>query len=111
MPMLNLKCSKAVPPELVAEMSSVVAETIGKPEKFVMVAVSQTDLLMGGTADAAAHAEVKSIGGLDRVVNHEITMKLCLLMEDWLGIPQDRVYVTFQSVDAAFWGWNGKTFG
>lgn len=111
MPMLNLKCSKPVPDELLAELSSAIAETIGKPEKYVMVVAESADLLMSGEKGDAAYAEVKSIGGLDRIVNHELTIKLCVLLNDHLGIPSDRIYVTFQSVDADHWGWNQSIFG
>ena len=78
MPMLNLKCSKPVPDELLEELSSAIAETIGKPEKYVMVVVDSADILMSGEKGDAAYAEVKSIGGLDRVVNHELTIKICI---------------------------------
>ena len=111
MPMLNLKCSKPVPHELLEELSSAVADTIGKPEKYVMVVAGNADLLMSGAKGDAAYAEVKSIGGLDRSVNHELTMKICALLDDHLGIAPDRVYVTFQSVAADHWGWNKATFG
>lgn len=111
MPMLNIQCSKEIPPELLKECSSVVATVIGKPEKHVMVVASQAGLLMSGTEGNAAYAEVKSIGGLDRIVNHEITLKLGILLNDHLGIPQDRIYITFQSIAADHWGWNGSTFG
>ncbi|MBT8043127.1 MAG: hypothetical protein HKP10_02420 [Kiritimatiellales bacterium] len=111
MPMINLTCSKKIPKELLDELSAIVAETIGKPEKYVMVVASQADLMMSGTKDAAAYAEVKSIGGLNRIVNHELTMKICILLNDHLGIAMDRIYVTFQSIESDHWGWNKSTFG
>ena len=111
MPMLNVKCSKLLPDELLAELSSAVAETIGKPEKYVMVVAESADMLMSGEQGDAAYAEVKSIGGLDRIVNHELTIKICVLLNDHLGIPSDRIYVTFQSVAADHWGWNQSIFG
>jgi len=111
MPMINLKCSQEIPSELLSEISAMVALTIGKPEKYVMVVSSKADLVMSGVADDAVYAEVKSLGGLDRVVNHAITMKLCILLNDHLGIPGERVYVTFQSLERDHWGWNGSTFG
>jgi phenylpyruvate tautomerase PptA (4-oxalocrotonate tautomerase family) len=109
--MLNLKCSKPVPDELLEELSAAVAETIGKPEKYVMVAAENAEFLMSGEKGDAAYAEVRSIGGLGRVVNHELTIKICVLLNDHLGIPSDRIYVTFQSVEADHWGWNQTTFG
>jgi phenylpyruvate tautomerase PptA (4-oxalocrotonate tautomerase family) len=111
MPLLNLKCTQAVPTELLNKLSSALAETIGKPEQYVMVTAEKADMLMSGQADDAAYAEVKSIGGLNREVNHELTMKICILLEDHMGIPSDRTYVTFQSVERDHWGWNKATFG
>jgi len=111
MPMLNLRCTKPVPQDLLRQLSSAVAEAIGKPEKYVMVAAETAALLMSGEKGDAAYAEVRSIGGLDRDVNRALTTKLCGLLHDHLGIAPDRVYVTFQSVAADHWGWNQSTFG
>jgi len=111
MPMISLKCSKPIPDNLLGELSAAVAETLGKPEKYVMVSVSEVSMMMSGTKGDAAYAEVKSLGGLSRTVNHEITMKLCVLLSDHLGIPADRVYVTFTSLERDQWGWNGTLFG
>ena len=111
MPMLNLKCPKEVPSDLLKDLSGAVAETIGKPEQYVMVVAEKADLLMSGNGGDAAYVEVKSIGGLNREVNHELTMKICILLEDHLDIPADRVYVTFHSVERDHWGWNKATFG
>ena len=111
MPMINLKCSREIPQDLLKEISSIVAESIGKPEKYVMAVAARADLVMSGTFGDAAYAEVKSIGGLGREVNQEITGKLCALLGEHLEIPADRIYVTFQSMAADHWGWNSSTFG
>ena len=91
MPMIELRCTREVPQELLKELSSIVALAIGKPEKYVMVCAGRADMLMSGSEGPAAFAEVRSIGGLDRVVNHEISMKVCNLLRDRLGIPADRI--------------------
>jgi phenylpyruvate tautomerase len=111
MPMINLKSSCEVPADLLKDISEMIAITIGKPEQYVMVVADKVELVMSGAAGDAVYAEVKSIGGLNRAVNHEITMKLCVLLSDHLGIPGDRIYVTFQSLERDHWGWNGSTFG
>lgn len=110
MPMMNLKSSMKIPADLLKEVSVMIAETIGKPEQYVMVVSETAELMMSGTPGQAVYAEVRSLGGLSRVVNHEITMKLCILLNDHLGIPGDRIYVTFQSLERDHWGWNGSTF-
>jgi phenylpyruvate tautomerase PptA (4-oxalocrotonate tautomerase family) len=86
------------------------ADTLCKPEQYVMVVSSKADLVRSGTPGDAVYAEVKSRGGLGRLVNHEITMKLCVLLNDHLGISGDRIYVTFESLERDHWGWNGRTF-
>ncbi len=111
MPMINLKCSQEIPADLLGELSAAVAETIGKPEKYVMVVASRADMMMSGSPGNAVYAEVKSLGGLDRIVNHEMTMKICVLLNDHLDIPADRIYVTFESLERDHWGWNGTIFG
>ncbi|WP_372805859.1 phenylpyruvate tautomerase MIF-related protein [Pontiella sp.] len=110
MPLINLKSTLEIPGPLLEEISTMIAETIGKPEKYVMVVSSRAEMLMSGAPGAAVHAEVKSLGGLNRVVNHEITMKLCVLLNDHLGISPRRIYVTFESLERDHWGWNGSTF-
>lgn len=111
MPALILKCSKEISPALLGGLSKAVSETIGKPEKYVMVVAERADVMMSGEKGDAAYAEVKSIGGLDRAVNEKLTIRICELLNGYLGIATDRIYVTFQSVSADHWGWNNSTFG
>ncbi|MCF7848233.1 MAG: hypothetical protein K9M45_05225 [Kiritimatiellales bacterium] len=111
MPLIKVQATKDIPPDVIAQLSTVVAETIGKPETYVMVSASKADMMMSGSADDAAFVEVKSIGGLSRTVNHELTIKICGLLNDHLGIPGERVYINFTEVPAAEWGWNNSLFG
>ena len=111
MPMIKLSAPCDIPTELLQELSTIIAEAIGKPENYVMVVASKCDVLMSGSAADAVYVEVKSIGGLSPAVNHEITMKICVLLNDHLGILEDRIYVTFADIPAEQWGWNGSLFG
>ncbi len=105
MPLLKLTCTREVPEELMKRLASAVALALEAPEDQVMVAFDQKKILMAGDSKDAAYAEVKNVGELDRVVNHELTMKICILLNDHLGIPCERIYVTFQSFDTDHWGW------
>jgi phenylpyruvate tautomerase PptA (4-oxalocrotonate tautomerase family) len=96
---------------LLASLSKTVAETIGKPEQYVMVAIGQADMLMSGSPGAAAFVDVRSIGGLTNDVNQELSQQVCKLLNDALGVPENRVYLNFTEVEASNWGWNGSTFG
>ena len=111
MPMLNLKCSKDIPADLLPELSKLVAEGIGKPEHYVMVVVDKAPIMMSGAEGDAAYAEIKSLGGLSGEVNHSLSASLCSLLNEKLGIPPERVYINFQSFERDHWGWNNSTFG
>ncbi|MDG4582831.1 MAG: phenylpyruvate tautomerase MIF-related protein [Candidatus Competibacter sp.] len=115
MPLLALRTSVALSNqqrhELLAPLSRIVAECIGKPERYVMIAIDQAAMLMGGAEGPAAHADVRSIGGLSGEVNRALSERVCTLLHQQLGIPPERIYLDFTSVAATHWGWNGGTFG
>ena len=115
MPLIRLTTSVAPPAETVqtvlASLSKIAAETIGKPEQYVMAAAGTGPMLMSGQAGPAALVEVRSIGGLNPKVNQQITRKVCALLEQSLGVPPERVFLNFTEVPPSDWGWRGKTFG
>ena len=111
MPLIKVESSKEIPPDVIAALSKIAAETIGKPETYVMVSASKADLMMSGGEGSAAFVEVKSIGGLSHAVNEKLSAKICDLLEAQLQIPPDRVYLNFTEVPAFHWGWNGSLFG
>ena len=96
---------------LLASLSKIVAEAIGKPEQYVMVTASQVAIQMSGRPGDAAFVDVRSIGGLTGEVNRNLSKRVCELLSDSLGIPPDRIYLNFTDVQASHWGWNGNTFG
>ena len=85
--------------------------TLGKPEQYVMIALHSSDILFGGQADAAAFADVRSIGGLDSETNARLAREVSQILHQALGIPPARVFLNFTNVEAGNWGWNGDTFG
>ena len=97
--------------DLLAPLSQVLVEGIGKPERYVMVTVDAAAIRMAGTEGPAAHVEIRSIGGLNGSANRKLSERLCALLQERLGIPPDRVYLNFTNVSAENWGWNGGTFG
>ncbi len=115
MPLLRLETTMALPEEerkpLVASLSKLVAETLGKPETYVMVTFHSTAIRMSGTAGDAAFADIRSIGGLTGDVNRRLSEKICETLRKALGIPPERVYLNFTDVPATHWGWKGSTFG
>ena len=115
MPLLKLETTVTVPDEkkkaLLPALSKAVAGSIGKPEQYVMVSISQSAMLMSGKGGEAAFVDVRSIGGLNGEVNQKLSQQVCNLLHDSLGIAPERVYLNFSEVDAGNWGWNGSTFG
>ena len=115
MPLLKLETTVALSEDkrqaLLASLSKTVAETIGKPQQYVMVAASQAAMQMSGSPGDAAFVDVRSIGGLSDDVNRRLSQKICKLLNETLGVPQNRIYLNFADVKASHWGWNGSTFG
>lgn len=114
MPLLNLETTvslndiqkKSVP----AGLSQIIAGTTGKPEKYVMVAVNQASILMGGKGGDAAFVDIRGIGGLDADVNRKLSEAICRFLTQSLGMPSERIYLNFTDIPAKNWGWNGTTF-
>jgi phenylpyruvate tautomerase len=115
MPLLKLETNVALPDterqELLASLSRIVAETIGKPEQYVMVTMTPTSIVMSGKPGDAAFVDIRSIGGLSADVNRRLSQKVCGLLVQCLRLPQNRIYLNCTDVEAANWGWNGDTFG
>ena len=115
MPLLKLETTVVLSEDkrqaLLASLSKIVVETIGKPQQYVMVAASQAAMQMSGSPGDAAFVDVRSIGGLTGDVNRKLSQKVCQLLHDSLGVPQNRIYLNFTDVQASHWGWNGSTFG
>ena len=115
MPLLKLETTVALTDErkktLLAALSKAIAETIGKPEQYVMVTASQSAMLMSGKAGEAAFVDIRSIGGLNGETNRKLSQQICKLLKESLGIAPDRVYLNFSDVEAGNWGWNGSNFG
>jgi phenylpyruvate tautomerase len=115
MPLLKLETTVTLSDDqrqqLLASLSKIVAETIGKPEQYVMVTIGSAAILMSGKPGDAAFVDVRSIGGLDTDVNGQLSQKVCALLTQSLRVPQNRIYLNFSDVEAGNWGWNGSTFG
>lgn len=110
MPMISVKCPYDIPQSVLKELSSIIADTIGKPEQYVMVVASHANIMMSGSTEPAAFVAVESIGGLTPEVNRILSEKICALLQDNLHIQACRTYITFQPFTADSWGCDGSTF-
>ena len=114
MPLLKIQTNQTIAPErqqtLLRAASQRVAALLGKPERYVMIALERNDALLFGGSDAPlAYLELKSIG-LPTARTAELSAALCALVQQELGIDSDRIYIEFANATGSMWGWNGGTF-
>ncbi len=115
MPYLKLNTNVAIDdaqaPKLLSQLSQIVAQETGKPERYVMVEVNaEKAMLFAGDRKPLAYLECKSIGLSARQAK-SLSAALSPLLGTALAIPPDRIYIEFSHCPAQFWGWNGSTFG
>lgn len=114
MPLLRLQTNAQLPLEqqrsLLATASRLVAHQLGKPERYVMVSMEHNPaMLFAGEEEPLAYLELKSIG-LPADATGSLSLALCELVQEALGISPDRVYIEFSDAAPRMWGWNGGTF-
>ncbi|KAG9157915.1 hypothetical protein Leryth_000080 [Lithospermum erythrorhizon] len=75
-----------------AELTKVVAAIIGRPETgFVMVLMrGSVALTFGGNKEAAAFAEIMSMGGIDSQVKKKLISSIGTILQNNLSIPPTR---------------------
>lgn len=106
----NQSIDAAAGKSLLANASKLVATELGKPESYVMVALEDnTPMLFAGEDAPLAYLELKSIG-LPEDKTTQLSAALCNLIQESIGVSQDRVYIEFANAGRAMWGWNGATF-
>ncbi len=113
MPLLRIQTNHKINAEtrsgLLREASAMVAQILGKPERYVMLSLEfNPDMLFAGEDGPLAYLELKSVG-LPSERTDEISAALCSMMEDTLDIPRERVYIEFADAERNLWGWNGGT--
>jgi phenylpyruvate tautomerase len=115
MPLLKLETtvtlSESEREQLLAPLSKIITDSIGKPEQYVMVTIGQAAMSMSGKSGDAAFVDIRSIGGLTGDVNRQLSQKICALLVQTLRVPQNRIYLNFSDIEAGNWGWNATTFG
>lgn len=114
MPLVSVKAPVELSPpekeELLKLLADIVADTLSKPVQYVMGTYSVETIFIDGIAGLGAYVEVKTIGGLNSEVNNELAEKLGALVHNALGVPDERIYISFEDVPGENWGWKGKTF-
>lgn len=114
MPLLKIQTNSSMHADkrrlLASTASGLVADMLGKPERYVMVSVEENPAMMFAGSDAPlAYLELKSIG-LPQSETAEFSATLSEMIENQLGLPADRIYIEFADAPRSMWGWNGGTF-
>lgn len=114
MPFINskvtVKLSENQKESLKAQLGQAITCIPGKSEGWLMVGIEDEYCLyfQGNQNAPAAFVEVKIFGHASAKDFDRMTAKICEIYEKELGIPQNRIYVTYEEVEN--WGWNGGNF-
>ncbi len=115
MPFLNLylnkKTDETVANKILSELSKLVAQSMGKPQSYMMVSVTESKINMAGSQEGAAFVDLRSIGGINASTSKMLSQKICDYLHKELALDKDRIYCNFSDIPASNWGWNGTTFG
>ena len=112
MPLLNVRTNVTVDDTGAAlkRLSAAVAEILGKPESYVMVALEEgVPMLFAGSDAPLAYLELKSLG-LPEDRSAEFSAALCDVVGELLGVESGRVYIEFAGPPRHLWGWDRRTF-
>lgn len=117
MPLIKVQTSATAPEPTAVEgllktLSAKLARHLGKPESYVMTAFEpEVAMTFAGTTDPVCYVEIKSIGSMNPTQTKAMSQDFCLVINDKLGVPVNRIYIEFADAKGTMWGWNGSTFG
>ena len=110
MPYINVSTSAKIEDKkkLLEEISKLVSSLTNKSKRFVMAKLDDNSEMFFDNESPCCYLEIKSIGSLSP---SEMAKPICNFIYEKIGIPLDRIYISFEDVPATMWAWNGKTFG
>ena len=110
MPYINVSTSAKVndKDKLLEEISILISSLTNKSRRFVMAKIDDNCQMYFEDQSPCCFLEIKSIGSLNP---SEISKQISNFVNDKMGIPIDRIYISFEDVPASMWAWNGRTFG
>ncbi|MCP4410528.1 MAG: hypothetical protein GY807_22850 [Gammaproteobacteria bacterium] len=114
MPLLSIETNQSLSGDalkgVIESASALVANALGKSEKYVMVRFSHNDdMCFSGSHRALAYLQLKSIG-LAKETTAELSSVLCEFVESRLEVPKNRIYIEFVDAPRKMWGFDGRTF-
>ena len=110
MPLISVETNQKLPDDALKALSKAVADTLGKPESYVMLKYQHNpDMLFAGTTQPLAYLQLKSLG-FPESRTKEFSSVLTQALQEHASIPADRVYIEFSNPERHMWGWNNSTF-
>ena len=110
MPYISISTSAKIEnkKKLLEEISILVSSLTNKSKRFVMAKLNDNSEMYFEDDCPCCFLEIKSIGSLDP---SEIAKPIFNFVNEKMGIPVDKVYISFEDVPPDMWAWNGRTFG
>ena len=110
MPYINVSTSAKVndKDKLLEEISILISSLTNKSRRFVMAKIDDNCQMYFDDETPSCFLEIKSIGSLNP---SEMAKPISDFVYEKIGIPIDKIYFSFEDVQASMWSWNGKTFG
>ena len=110
MPYINVSTSAKIEDKkkLLEEISILVSSLTNKSKRFVMAKLDENSEMYFDDASPCCFLEIKSIGSLNP---SEMAKPISNFVYEKIGIPIDKIYISFEDVPASMWAWNGRTFG
>ena len=110
MPYINVSTSAKIEDKkkLLEEISILVSSLTNKSKRFVMAKLDDNLEMYFDDESPCCFLEIKSIGSLNP---SEMTKPISKFIYEKMGIPIDKIYISFEDVSASMWAWNGRTFG
>ena len=110
MPYINVSTSAKVndKEKLLEEITNLISFLTKKSRRFVMAKIDDNCQMFFDDESPSCFLEIKSIGSLNP---SEMAKPISDFIYEKMGIPIDRIYISFEDVPASLWAWNGRTFG
>ena len=110
MPYINVSTSGRIEDKkkFLEEISILVSSLTQKSKRFVMAKLDHNFDMYFEDESPCCFLEIKSIGSLNP---SEMAKPISNFVYEKIGIPPDKIYISFQDVPASMWAWNGRTFG
>ena len=110
MPYINVTTSAVVDDKkrFLEEITILVSSLTNKSKKFVMSKLEDNSKMYFEGETPCCFLEIKSIGSLNPT---KMVKPISNFISEKIGIPIDKIYISFVDVPSSMWAWNGRTFG